>query len=171
MLLGCCPRPPDSSGSVAGPPPLDLSFHHPSASPAIAIPQEDGRRLPAPPTDDPAPGVPPGPAVGRSSVAHPHLSEYDCDLIWGRNSDAAVSGPPDERIVTVCLAWVCRVRHAVRNRKVMDFLALVPPDRETIDKSRRVDIVAQGKNKKFQRLPRTFRNLSAGVLCLRRSAL
>lgn len=47
-------------------------------------------------------GVRPGPASGRpSSAAPPRISEYDCDLIWDRSSDAAVSGPLDEHIVTV----------------------------------------------------------------------
>lgn len=32
---------------------------------------------------------------------HTRVSEYDCDLIWGRSSDAAASRPPDERIVKV----------------------------------------------------------------------
>lgn len=112
MLLGCRPRPPGSSGSVARPP-LDLSFRqHPSASPAINIPQGDGCRnpLPAPPMDDPAPGIPPGHAAGRpSSAVPPCLSEYNCDLIWSRSSDGAVSGPSDECIVTVLKLVLSRI--------------------------------------------------------------
>lgn len=104
----CCSAavlsPPGSSGSVAEPPPLDPSFRqHPPALPATNIPQWMDvaglcRLLPWKSYT----GVRPGPASGRpSSAAPPRISEYDCDLIWDRSSDAAVSGPLDEHIVTV----------------------------------------------------------------------
>lgn len=61
------------------------------------------------------------------------------------------------------------IKDRIWGHKFIDFLALVPADRETIDKSRRVDIAAQGD--KSKQLSQTFCNwlqgfcAYAGVLC------
>lgn len=189
----------DYSGSVVGPLPLDLSVGRdgPVEHGPVGL-HGAGRISLQPPrvvsdTDSP---------VGRpSSVMPPRISEYDCELIWGRSADDSVSGPED-RIASVVKSvlssmgvsgvapnstpppggalWAVaptgthlpeETKEKIWRREFIDFLTLVPPDRETIDKSRRVDVSAQGEKPK--QLLRTFGNwlqglcAYAGVLCER----
>lgn len=169
---------------MVGPPPLDLSLSRDSPADYAARLrlQSSGIAL--------EPDSLPGPVADRPSPAMPlRPSEYDCDLIWGRAADASVSGPED-RIASVVKSvlssmgvsgspnptsayggalWVVsptgthlaeETKEKIWRREIVDFLTLVPPDRETIDKSRRVDVSAQGDNPK--QLPRTFGNWLQG---------
>lgn len=116
-----------------------------------------------------------------------HISEYDCDFVWGRSNNAAVSVPPEECIFSV-VKWVLSrmgeappaassgmvvggplwvvslngmhlptgVKDRIWRRKFIDLLRLLPPDRELVDKSWRVNVTVQGN--KLKQLPQTFGN-------------
>lgn len=78
-------------------------------------------------------------------------------------------GGPLWSVSTVGLHLTQELKGKIWHREFINILTLVPLDKETVDKARRIDVTSQGE--KSKQLPRTFGNwlqsfcAYAGMLC------